>query len=248
MCRRRRRAATQQPSLEEPARRFVLLRVSRGEQLFPSVFSQLLALPVFVCFCFFICYCGGSSFWDAAAPEGGCFSEYVSSRRSSAGLIDPKKGGNNMKVTVCFGRTRVVVPCGDGSMTVCDLVEQAAMRYRKAIAKVRALQLAPTIPPHPPPTPATAARCNVLSAPRLPFLAHPPRGPENMALPRVRFRVGSAAPPGSPVTTGEVNMSSQEWPSGSLFYFMNLHYLLLDSRGCHALSGVFEGSLRSTKK
>lgn len=41
-----------------------------------------------------------------------------------------------MKVTVCFGRTRVVVPCGDGSMTVCDLVEQAATRYRKAIGKV----------------------------------------------------------------------------------------------------------------
>ncbi|XP_075870985.1 partitioning defective 3 homolog [Nelusetta ayraudi] len=40
-----------------------------------------------------------------------------------------------MKVTVCFGRTRVVVPCGDGSMTVSDLVDQAAMRYRKAIAK-----------------------------------------------------------------------------------------------------------------
>ncbi|XP_051538608.1 partitioning defective 3 homolog isoform X1 [Myxocyprinus asiaticus] len=40
-----------------------------------------------------------------------------------------------MKVTVCFGRTRVVVPCGDGNITVHNLIQQAAMRYKKAIAK-----------------------------------------------------------------------------------------------------------------
>ncbi|XP_061614984.1 partitioning defective 3 homolog isoform X5 [Phyllopteryx taeniolatus] len=40
-----------------------------------------------------------------------------------------------MKVTVCFGRTRVVVPCGDGNIKVTSLVEQAAMRYKRAIAK-----------------------------------------------------------------------------------------------------------------
>ncbi|XP_061820857.1 partitioning defective 3 homolog [Nerophis lumbriciformis] len=40
-----------------------------------------------------------------------------------------------MKVTVCFGRTKVVVPCGDGDMTVSSLVAQAAMRYKRAIAK-----------------------------------------------------------------------------------------------------------------
>ncbi|XP_062067197.1 partitioning defective 3 homolog isoform X9 [Lepus europaeus] len=40
-----------------------------------------------------------------------------------------------MKVTVCFGRTRVVVPCGDGRMRVLSLVQQAVTRYRKAIAK-----------------------------------------------------------------------------------------------------------------
>uniref|UniRef100_A0A668AW94 Par-3 family cell polarity regulator n=1 Tax=Myripristis murdjan TaxID=586833 RepID=A0A668AW94_9TELE len=40
-----------------------------------------------------------------------------------------------MKVTVCFGRTRVVVPCGDGNIKVHSLIEQAAMRYKKAIAK-----------------------------------------------------------------------------------------------------------------
>uniref|UniRef100_A0A8D2ZM11 Par-3 family cell polarity regulator n=1 Tax=Scophthalmus maximus TaxID=52904 RepID=A0A8D2ZM11_SCOMX len=40
-----------------------------------------------------------------------------------------------MKVTVCFGKTRVVVPCGDGNVKVQSLIEQAAMRYKKAIAK-----------------------------------------------------------------------------------------------------------------
>ncbi|XP_070775695.1 par-3 family cell polarity regulator alpha, b isoform X3 [Enoplosus armatus] len=40
-----------------------------------------------------------------------------------------------MKVTVCFGRTRVVVPCGDGNIKVHTLIQQAVMRYRKAIAK-----------------------------------------------------------------------------------------------------------------
>ncbi|XP_033842159.2 partitioning defective 3 homolog [Periophthalmus magnuspinnatus] len=40
-----------------------------------------------------------------------------------------------MKVTVCFGRTRVVVPCGNGDIKVQNLIEQAAMRYKKAIAK-----------------------------------------------------------------------------------------------------------------
>uniref|UniRef100_A0A3Q3ML89 Par-3 family cell polarity regulator n=1 Tax=Mastacembelus armatus TaxID=205130 RepID=A0A3Q3ML89_9TELE len=40
-----------------------------------------------------------------------------------------------MKVTVCFGRTRVVVPCGTGDLKVHNLVEQAAMRYKKAMAK-----------------------------------------------------------------------------------------------------------------
>ncbi|TRY90991.1 hypothetical protein DNTS_023020, partial [Danionella cerebrum] len=40
-----------------------------------------------------------------------------------------------MKVTVCFGRTRIVVPCGDGNIKVHSLVQQATMRYRRAIAK-----------------------------------------------------------------------------------------------------------------
>lgn len=45
----------------------------------------------------------------------------------------------NMKVTVCFGRTRVVVPCGDGNIKIHSLIQQATMRYKKAIAKVSRL-------------------------------------------------------------------------------------------------------------
>ncbi|XP_053569824.1 partitioning defective 3 homolog isoform X2 [Bombina bombina] len=40
-----------------------------------------------------------------------------------------------MKVTVSFGRTRVVVPCGDGNLKVSSLIQQAVTRYRKAIGK-----------------------------------------------------------------------------------------------------------------
>lgn len=42
-----------------------------------------------------------------------------------------------MKVTVCFGPVRVVVPCGHGDMMVRDLMRQATLRYRKATGKVR---------------------------------------------------------------------------------------------------------------
>lgn len=41
-----------------------------------------------------------------------------------------------MKVTVCFGSVRVVVPCGDGDFTVRDLIRQATLRYKKATGKV----------------------------------------------------------------------------------------------------------------
>ena len=47
------------------------------------------------------------------------------------------RDSKTMKVTVCFGRTRVVVPCGDGNIKVHTLIQQAVMRYKKAIAKVR---------------------------------------------------------------------------------------------------------------
>ena len=41
-----------------------------------------------------------------------------------------------MKVTVCFGAVRVVVPCGDGEILVRDLIRQATLRYKKATGKV----------------------------------------------------------------------------------------------------------------
>ena len=40
-----------------------------------------------------------------------------------------------MKVTVCFDNVRVVVPCGDGSLLVRDLMHEAILRYRKATGK-----------------------------------------------------------------------------------------------------------------
>lgn len=43
-----------------------------------------------------------------------------------------------MKVTVCFENVRVVVPCGDGSLLVRDLMHEAILRYRKATGKTEA--------------------------------------------------------------------------------------------------------------
>ncbi|KAJ7408050.1 hypothetical protein WISP_122970 [Willisornis vidua] len=45
-----------------------------------------------------------------------------------------------MKVTVCFGRTGIVVPCKDGQLRVRDLTQQALQRYRKAQEKVFIIQ------------------------------------------------------------------------------------------------------------
>lgn len=64
----------------------------------------------------------------ASRPRPGLFG-----RRQRGARAGP--GGGGMKVTVCFGRTRVVVPCGDGHMKVFSLIQQAVTRYRKAIAK-----------------------------------------------------------------------------------------------------------------
>lgn len=41
-----------------------------------------------------------------------------------------------MKVTVCFGSVRVVVPCGRGDILVKDLIREATLRYKKATGKV----------------------------------------------------------------------------------------------------------------
>ncbi|XP_053327691.1 partitioning defective 3 homolog B isoform X2 [Spea bombifrons] len=40
-----------------------------------------------------------------------------------------------MKVTVCFGKTAIVVPCKDGKMSMRELIQQAAQRYIKAREK-----------------------------------------------------------------------------------------------------------------
>ncbi|KOB70066.1 putative partitioning defective 3, par-3 [Operophtera brumata] len=42
----------------------------------------------------------------------------------------------DMKVTVCFGSVRVLVPCGAGDLLVRDLVREAAHRYKKATGQV----------------------------------------------------------------------------------------------------------------
>ena len=42
-----------------------------------------------------------------------------------------------MKVTVCFGNTRVIVPCGNGDLLVTELIDKAIVRYKKATNKVR---------------------------------------------------------------------------------------------------------------
>lgn len=41
-----------------------------------------------------------------------------------------------MKVTVCFGAVRVIVPCSNTEMLVRDLMHQAILRYKKAAGKV----------------------------------------------------------------------------------------------------------------
>ncbi|KAK9890679.1 hypothetical protein WA026_012031 [Henosepilachna vigintioctopunctata] len=40
-----------------------------------------------------------------------------------------------MKVTVCFGNVRVVVPCGNGDILVRDLIREATLRFKKATLK-----------------------------------------------------------------------------------------------------------------
>lgn len=42
----------------------------------------------------------------------------------------------NMKLTVCFGDTKVVVPCGSGNLTVRDLTLSGLRRVRHTLPKV----------------------------------------------------------------------------------------------------------------
>lgn len=46
-----------------------------------------------------------------------------------------------MKVTVCFGPTRVVVPCGEGDLKIRDLIAKAIPRYKKAKVSKRGFLL-----------------------------------------------------------------------------------------------------------
>lgn len=41
-----------------------------------------------------------------------------------------------MKVTVCFGRTCIVVPCKEGQLCVRELTQQALQRYLKTREKM----------------------------------------------------------------------------------------------------------------
>ena len=41
-----------------------------------------------------------------------------------------------MKLTVCFGQVKVIVPCGDGDLTVRELIGKATSRYVKASLQV----------------------------------------------------------------------------------------------------------------
>ena len=43
-----------------------------------------------------------------------------------------------MKVTISFNGTKIVVPCGDGEISVREVTSLAATRYKKAIGKTNA--------------------------------------------------------------------------------------------------------------
>ena len=50
----------------------------------------------------------------------------------------------DMKITVCFGATKIIVPCGS-ELPVRELVKQAIVRYRKVTNKVSIPKLNPLI-------------------------------------------------------------------------------------------------------
>lgn len=41
-----------------------------------------------------------------------------------------------MKLTISFDSVRVIVPCGNGDLSVGELIDRAVSRYRKATNKV----------------------------------------------------------------------------------------------------------------
>lgn len=52
-----------------------------------------------------------------------------------------------MKVTVCFGDVRILVPCGSGELLVRDLISEATRRYKKAAGKVSNVHTLPIFYP-----------------------------------------------------------------------------------------------------
>lgn len=55
-----------------------------------------------------------------------------------------------MKVTVCFGDVRILVPCGSGELLVRDLISEATRRYKKAAGKVSNVHTLQIFYPPPP--------------------------------------------------------------------------------------------------
>ena len=41
-----------------------------------------------------------------------------------------------MRIQVIFGETSLLVPCGDGKLTVGELIEKSVTRFKKVITKV----------------------------------------------------------------------------------------------------------------
>lgn len=39
---------------------------------------------------------------------------------------------NKIRIHVKFGETKVLVPCGDGGITISDMVDKAIGKYKKA--------------------------------------------------------------------------------------------------------------------
>ena len=41
-----------------------------------------------------------------------------------------------MRIQVVFNSTPILVPCGDGNLTVGELIQKAILRYKKVVDKV----------------------------------------------------------------------------------------------------------------
>ena len=43
---------------------------------------------------------------------------------------------SEMRIQVVFNNTPVLVPCGDGKLTVAELIQKAIVRFKKVVNKV----------------------------------------------------------------------------------------------------------------